>query len=153
MDHSFTHSFIHLFIYLKGLHVCFCLLFRYWPVIENALIRSVFERNVTMRVLISCGRDSDSAILPFLKSLNALNSASDNIRIEVVRSTGTLSESLMLSITSATFTIDQYIVYLESYRFFSSNLGCSQYECNIFTFHRDSTLFPRVTRLTFPIPE
>ncbi|MCJ8737043.1 hypothetical protein PDJAM_G00019280 [Pangasius djambal] len=56
---------------------------RYWPVIENALIRSVFERNVTVRLLVSCGRDSDSSVLPFLKSLNALNSASDNIRIEV----------------------------------------------------------------------
>ncbi|XP_053488373.1 5'-3' exonuclease PLD4 isoform X2 [Ictalurus furcatus] len=56
---------------------------RYWPVIENALIRSVFERNLTLRLLISCGRDSDSAVFPFLKSLNALNSPSDNIRIEV----------------------------------------------------------------------
>lgn len=63
--------------------------FRYWPVVENALIRSVYERNVTVRLLISCGRDSDSAALPFLRSLNALNSASDNIRIEVVRSART----------------------------------------------------------------
>ncbi|KAI5610724.1 phospholipase D3, partial [Silurus asotus] len=56
---------------------------RYWPVINNALIRSVFERNVTVRLLVSCGRDSDSAVLPFLKSLSALNSASYSMRIEV----------------------------------------------------------------------
>lgn len=56
---------------------------RYWPVIENALIKAVFERNVTARIMISCGRDSDPSVLPFLKSMNALNSATDNIRIEV----------------------------------------------------------------------
>lgn len=66
----------------------FCSLFRYWPVIENALIRSMYQRNITVRLLISCGRDSDSAVLPFLKSLNALNSPSNNMRIEVVRSPG-----------------------------------------------------------------
>ncbi|KAF5890857.1 centrosomal protein, partial [Clarias magur] len=56
---------------------------RYWPILENALIQAMFERNVSVRLLISCGRDSDSSVLPFLRSLNALNSASDNIRIAV----------------------------------------------------------------------
>ncbi|XP_066529557.1 5'-3' exonuclease PLD4 [Hoplias malabaricus] len=56
---------------------------RYWPVIENALKKSAFERNVAVRLLASCGRDSDPSVLPFLKSLNALDSPSDNISIEV----------------------------------------------------------------------
>ncbi|KAM9466411.1 5'-3' exonuclease PLD4 [Clarias gariepinus] len=51
---------------------------RYWPVLENALIQAMFERNVSMRLLISCGRDSDSSVLPFLRSLNALNTAPAN---------------------------------------------------------------------------
>ncbi|XP_062863569.1 5'-3' exonuclease PLD4 [Trichomycterus rosablanca] len=56
---------------------------RFWPVIENALKQSAFERNVTVRLLISCGRDSDPSVLPFLKSLDALNYPAYNIRIEV----------------------------------------------------------------------
>ncbi|KAL6478045.1 hypothetical protein MHYP_G00138800 [Metynnis hypsauchen] len=56
---------------------------RYWPIIENALKQSAFERNVAVRLLVSCGRDSDPSVLPFLKSLDALDSSSDNISIEV----------------------------------------------------------------------
>ncbi|XP_072545858.1 5'-3' exonuclease PLD4 isoform X2 [Salminus brasiliensis] len=56
---------------------------RYWPDIENALKRSAFERNVAVRLLVSCGRDSDPSVLPFLKSLAALDSPSHNISIEV----------------------------------------------------------------------
>lgn len=56
---------------------------RYWPIIDDALRESAFERNVKVRMLISCGRDSDPAMLPFLKSLSSLNSPSQNINIEV----------------------------------------------------------------------
>ncbi|XP_058254896.1 5'-3' exonuclease PLD4 isoform X2 [Hemibagrus wyckioides] len=56
---------------------------KYWPVIENALIQAALDRNVTVRLMISCGRDTDPSIFPFLKSINSLNSPPDNIRIEV----------------------------------------------------------------------
>ncbi|XP_076834058.1 5'-3' exonuclease PLD4 isoform X1 [Brachyhypopomus gauderio] len=56
---------------------------RYWPVIENALKQAAFERNVAVRLLVSCGRDSDPSVLPFLTSLSALDSPSNNISIEV----------------------------------------------------------------------
>uniref|UniRef100_A0A4W4H245 PLD phosphodiesterase domain-containing protein n=1 Tax=Electrophorus electricus TaxID=8005 RepID=A0A4W4H245_ELEEL len=56
---------------------------RYWPVIENALKQAAYEKNVAVRLLVSCGRESDPSVLPFLKSLNALDSPSNNISIEV----------------------------------------------------------------------
>ncbi|XP_051501864.1 5'-3' exonuclease PLD4-like [Myxocyprinus asiaticus] len=56
---------------------------RYWPVIENALKHSAFERNVSVRLLVSCGRDTDPSVWPFLKSLDTLHSPRDNINIEV----------------------------------------------------------------------
>ncbi|XP_061108152.1 5'-3' exonuclease PLD4 isoform X2 [Conger conger] len=55
----------------------------YWPTIENALKRSAFNRHVTVRLLISCGRDTDPEMLPFLQSLNALHLPTENIGIEV----------------------------------------------------------------------
>ncbi|XP_052009450.1 5'-3' exonuclease PLD4-like isoform X2 [Xyrauchen texanus] len=55
----------------------------YWPVIEDALKQSAFERNVSVRLLVSCGRDTDPSVWPFLKSLDALHSPRDNINIEV----------------------------------------------------------------------
>ncbi|KAJ8290399.1 hypothetical protein GJAV_G00012330 [Gymnothorax javanicus] len=56
---------------------------RYWPIIENALKQSAFEQHVSIRLLISCGRDTDLAMLPFLMSLNALHQPRQHINIEV----------------------------------------------------------------------
>uniref|UniRef100_A0A3Q3J6B3 PLD phosphodiesterase domain-containing protein n=2 Tax=Monopterus albus TaxID=43700 RepID=A0A3Q3J6B3_MONAL len=42
---------------------------RYWPFIDDAIRMAAFERKVKIRMLISCGRDSDPAMLPFLQSL------------------------------------------------------------------------------------
>ncbi|CAM4642325.1 unnamed protein product [Leuciscus chuanchicus] len=55
----------------------------FWPVIEDALKRSAFERNVSVCVLVSCGLDTDPSVWPFLRSLDALRSPSDNINIAV----------------------------------------------------------------------
>lgn len=55
----------------------------YWPIIENALKQSAFERHVPIRLLVSCGRDTDPAMLPFLLSLSDLNLPAENISIEV----------------------------------------------------------------------
>ncbi|KAG7466351.1 hypothetical protein MATL_G00163710 [Megalops atlanticus] len=56
---------------------------RYWPIIEDALKQSAFDRQVPIRLLISCGRDTDPAMLPFLQSLSALHQPSQNLSIEV----------------------------------------------------------------------
>ncbi|KAK7153459.1 hypothetical protein R3I93_011391 [Phoxinus phoxinus] len=55
----------------------------YWPVIEDALKRAAFERNVSVSLLVSCGRDTDPSVWPFLRSLDALRSPALNINIAV----------------------------------------------------------------------
>ncbi|CAL8286187.1 unnamed protein product [Lota lota] len=56
---------------------------RYWPVIDNVIKRAAFEREVKVRMLISCGRDSNPAMLAFLQSLASLNYPPLNVRILV----------------------------------------------------------------------
>ncbi|XP_030622660.1 phospholipase D4 [Chanos chanos] len=56
---------------------------RYWPVIDDAIRGSVFERNVSVRLLVSCGRNSDPTMLPFLQSLAALQYPDSNVHLEV----------------------------------------------------------------------
>ncbi|CAB1330831.1 unnamed protein product [Coregonus sp. 'balchen'] len=56
---------------------------RYWPAIDDALKRAAFERNVKVRLLVSCGRDSDPAMLPFLQSLASMNYPAQSISIQV----------------------------------------------------------------------
>ncbi|KAG7226167.1 hypothetical protein INR49_014262 [Caranx melampygus] len=56
---------------------------RYWPLIDDAIRMAAFERKVNVRMLISCGRDSDPAMLPFLQSLASLNSPDHHISIEI----------------------------------------------------------------------
>ncbi|XP_043088405.1 5'-3' exonuclease PLD4 isoform X2 [Puntigrus tetrazona] len=55
----------------------------YWPVIEDALKRSAVDRGVCVRLLVSCGRESDPAVWPFIRSLDALHSPADNISVTV----------------------------------------------------------------------
>ncbi|XP_052001439.1 5'-3' exonuclease PLD4 isoform X2 [Xyrauchen texanus] len=55
----------------------------YWPVIEKALKQSAVERNVSVCLLVGCGRDIDPSVWPFLESPDALRSPTDNINIEV----------------------------------------------------------------------
>ncbi|KAF7665028.1 hypothetical protein LDENG_00158460 [Lucifuga dentata] len=56
---------------------------RYWPFIDDAIRTAAFEQKVTIRMLISCGRDSDPAMLPYLQSLAAMHSPSQDISIQI----------------------------------------------------------------------
>ncbi|XP_026209447.1 phospholipase D4 [Anabas testudineus] len=56
---------------------------RYWPVIDDAIRVAAFEKKVKIRMLISCGRDSDPAMLPFLQSLASMDSPHHNISIQI----------------------------------------------------------------------
>lgn len=56
---------------------------RYWPVIDNALREAAFNRHVLIHLLISCGKNSDPSMFPYLRSLQALTNPQTNITIEV----------------------------------------------------------------------
>lgn len=56
---------------------------RYWPFIDDALRTAAIDAKVKIRMLISCGRDSDPAMLPFLQSLASLNSPQHHIHLEI----------------------------------------------------------------------
>ncbi|XP_074548897.1 5'-3' exonuclease PLD4 [Halichoeres trimaculatus] len=56
---------------------------RYWPFIDDAIRRAAFERGIRIRMLISCGRDSDPAMLPFLQSLAAMNDPHHHISVQI----------------------------------------------------------------------
>ncbi|KAM9842967.1 5'-3' exonuclease PLD4 [Aulostomus maculatus] len=56
---------------------------RYWPFIDDAIRTAVFERNIKIRMLISCGRDTDPAMLPFLKSLASIDSLHPHSSIQI----------------------------------------------------------------------
>uniref|UniRef100_UPI0037E92F0A 5'-3' exonuclease PLD4 n=1 Tax=Semicossyphus pulcher TaxID=241346 RepID=UPI0037E92F0A len=56
---------------------------RYWPFIDDAIRTAAFERKVNIRMLISCGRDSNPAMLPFLQSLASMDSPKQDISIQI----------------------------------------------------------------------
>ncbi|KAK2826206.1 hypothetical protein Q5P01_020420 [Channa striata] len=56
---------------------------RYWPLIDDAIRMAAFERKIQIRMLISCGRDSDPAMLPFLQSLASLNNPHQDISVQI----------------------------------------------------------------------
>lgn len=56
---------------------------RYWPFIDDAIRTAAFEKEVKIRMLISCGRDSDPAMLPFLQSLASMDSSKQHINIQI----------------------------------------------------------------------
>ncbi|GAA6213738.1 phospholipase D4 [Lates japonicus] len=56
---------------------------KYWPFIDDAIRMAAFERKIKFRMLISCGRDSDPAMLPFLQSLASMDNPHDDITIQV----------------------------------------------------------------------
>lgn len=58
---------------------------RYWPLIDDALRTAAFERKVKIRMLISCGQDSDPVMLPFLQSLASMDNPHYGISIQIVR--------------------------------------------------------------------
>ncbi|XP_021566742.1 phospholipase D4 [Carlito syrichta] len=56
---------------------------RYWPVLDNALRAAAFARRVHVRLLVSCWRNTDPAMFPYLRSLQALSNSSANISMSV----------------------------------------------------------------------
>ncbi|XP_041927158.1 5'-3' exonuclease PLD4 [Alosa sapidissima] len=56
---------------------------RYWPTIDNVLREAAFGRHVAVRLLASCGRDTNPAMLPFLRSLEAMRYLRHHISVEV----------------------------------------------------------------------
>ncbi|KAM9325389.1 5'-3' exonuclease PLD3 [Gastrophryne carolinensis] len=56
---------------------------RYWPAIDDHLRKAVYERHVTVQLLISCWASSKPTMFPFLNSLAALNSTHPYFNIEV----------------------------------------------------------------------
>ncbi|XP_029316039.1 phospholipase D4 isoform X1 [Cottoperca gobio] len=56
---------------------------RYWPFIDDAIRTAAFERRVRIRMLISCGRDSDPSMLLFLQSLASMDSPHHDISIQI----------------------------------------------------------------------
>ncbi|KAM6912551.1 5'-3' exonuclease PLD4 [Xenentodon cancila] len=56
---------------------------RYWPFIDDAIRTAAYERKVKIRLLISCGRDSDPAMLPFLRSLATIDSPHHHINVQI----------------------------------------------------------------------
>lgn len=58
---------------------------RYWSLIDDTIRAAAFDRKVKIRMLVSCGRDSDPAMLPFLKSLAAMDNHEHGISVQIVR--------------------------------------------------------------------
>lgn len=58
---------------------------RYWSLIDDTIRAAAFERKVKIRMLISCGKASDPAMLPFLQSLAALDNHKHGISVQIVR--------------------------------------------------------------------
>ncbi|XP_075043156.1 5'-3' exonuclease PLD3 [Mixophyes fleayi] len=56
---------------------------RYWPEIDSRLRKAVYERHVTVRLLISCWGHSKPYMFPFLNSLDGLHSNKTHYNIEV----------------------------------------------------------------------
>ncbi|XP_047467219.1 5'-3' exonuclease PLD4 [Mugil cephalus] len=56
---------------------------KYWPVLDDAIRTAAFEKKVRIRMLISCGRDSDPAMLPFLQSLASMDYPRHHISIQI----------------------------------------------------------------------
>ncbi|XP_076605005.1 5'-3' exonuclease PLD4 [Chaetodon auriga] len=56
---------------------------RYWPFIDDVIKIAAFERRVKIRMLISCGQDSDPAMLPFLRSLASIDSPHQGISVQI----------------------------------------------------------------------
>lgn len=58
---------------------------RYWSLIDDTIRAAAYERKVKIRMLISCGRASNPAMLPFLQSLAAMNNHEHGISVQIVR--------------------------------------------------------------------
>uniref|UniRef100_A0A2K6SVK0 Phospholipase D family member 4 n=1 Tax=Saimiri boliviensis boliviensis TaxID=39432 RepID=A0A2K6SVK0_SAIBB len=58
---------------------------KYWPVLDNALRAAAFAKGVRVRLLVGCGLNTDPAMFPYLRSLQALSNPEANVSVDVVR--------------------------------------------------------------------
>ncbi|XP_066132662.1 5'-3' exonuclease PLD4 [Saccopteryx bilineata] len=56
---------------------------RYWPVLDNALREAAFSRGVRVRLLVSCGLNTDPSMFPYLRSLQAFSDPTVNVSVDV----------------------------------------------------------------------
>lgn len=56
---------------------------RFWPEIDDHLRKATYERNVKVRLLISCWKHSQRSMFPFLKSLDSVWDRKSHLDIEV----------------------------------------------------------------------
>ncbi|XP_019494939.1 PREDICTED: phospholipase D4 isoform X2 [Hipposideros armiger] len=56
---------------------------RYWPVLDNALRAAAFSRGVQVRLLVSCGLNTDPSMFPYLRSLQALSNPKAGVSVDV----------------------------------------------------------------------
>uniref|UniRef100_A0A671DMH6 Phospholipase D family member 4 n=1 Tax=Rhinolophus ferrumequinum TaxID=59479 RepID=A0A671DMH6_RHIFE len=56
---------------------------RYWPVLDNALRAAAFSRGVQVRLLVSCGLNTDPSMFPYLRSLQALSNPEAGVSVDV----------------------------------------------------------------------
>ncbi|XP_015706275.2 phospholipase D3-like [Coturnix japonica] len=57
---------------------------RFWPPIDDALRRAVFERGVRLKLLLGCWAHSKAAMFPFIKSLAAISDNRTGYSAQVV---------------------------------------------------------------------
>ncbi|XP_033844205.1 5'-3' exonuclease PLD4 [Periophthalmus magnuspinnatus] len=55
----------------------------YWSVLDDAIRAAAFDRKVKIRMLVSCGRDSNPSVLSFLQSLAALDNHISHMSIKI----------------------------------------------------------------------
>lgn len=53
--------------------------------LDNALREAAFGRGVQVRLLVSCGLNTDPSMFPYLRSLQAFSDPSAGISVDVVR--------------------------------------------------------------------
>lgn len=53
--------------------------------LDNALREAAFGRHVEVRLLVSCGLNTDPRMFPYLRSLQAFSNPAANISVDVVR--------------------------------------------------------------------
>lgn len=56
---------------------------RYWPVLDDALRAAAFSRGVQVRLLVSCGLNTDPRMFPYLRSLQALSNPKAGVSVDV----------------------------------------------------------------------
>lgn len=53
--------------------------------LDNALRAAAFSRGVQVRLLVSCGLNTDPSMFPYLRSLQAFSNPEAGVSVDVVR--------------------------------------------------------------------